>query len=197
MSDGLYSREAEVVQRAIACLRAEPDSSLVAELEAKQRAAATGLEWYGITKGVFDDFLVSRRLSDETRAALREAARAVRVIYGDAKRRRDLSPGWRWGAVLAGLYLLVAVPCAALYLLDRHEHSIPMFILSRASFPMRYLLFDVLRTLTAPIGQLPHGEALSLGLLVMHSALLYFVLGWGAGWMAARRARTRRTPRSQ
>jgi hypothetical protein len=82
MPESPYKREVEIVQRAIGLLRSEADARLIAELEADQRAAGTGLEWYGITKGVFERFLGSRSLSDETRAALQDAVHAVRVIYG-------------------------------------------------------------------------------------------------------------------
>jgi len=86
MSDGPYKREVEVVQRAIARLRSEGDPRLIAELEEEQRAAATGLEWYGITKGAFERFLASCPLSADTRAALQDGVHAVRVIYGSATR---------------------------------------------------------------------------------------------------------------
>jgi hypothetical protein len=64
MPETPYKREVEIVQRAIARLRSETDSRLIAELESEQLAAGTGLEWYGITKGVFERFLASRVLSD-------------------------------------------------------------------------------------------------------------------------------------
>lgn len=81
MSEGPYRQEVEVVQRAIALLEAEADTSLITELKEEQLAAATGLEWYGITRSVFERFLAERRVSDETRAALKKGVRAVRVIY--------------------------------------------------------------------------------------------------------------------
>ena len=84
MPEKLYKREVERVQWAITRLRAENDLRLIAELEDEQLAAGTGLEWYGITKGVFERFLAARSLSEETRTALLEAIHAVRVIYGSA-----------------------------------------------------------------------------------------------------------------
>lgn len=68
MPESPYKREVEIVQRAISRLRSETDFRLIAELEDEQRAAGTGLEWYGITKTIFERFLVSRSLSDETRS---------------------------------------------------------------------------------------------------------------------------------
>lgn len=49
MAESPYQREAAIVQQAIAWLRSEADPNLIAELEEEQRAAGTGLEWYGIT----------------------------------------------------------------------------------------------------------------------------------------------------
>jgi hypothetical protein len=80
----IYKREVEIVQRAIRRLRSETDPRLIAEVEDEQLAAGTGLEWYGITKSVFERFLASRPLSGETRAALQEAIHAICVIYGSA-----------------------------------------------------------------------------------------------------------------
>lgn len=85
MPESLYARELELVHLAIASLRAEPDPGLVRELEYEQLAAGTSLEWYGITKGVFESFLASRPLSEGTRAALKDGIHAVRVIYGSAE----------------------------------------------------------------------------------------------------------------
>lgn len=85
MPESPYAQEVQVVQRAIAALRAEPDPSLIRELEEEQRAAGTSLEWYGITKSVFERFLASRPFADETKAALRAGVHAVRVIYGSEK----------------------------------------------------------------------------------------------------------------
>jgi hypothetical protein len=85
MPDSAYAQEVQVVQRAIALLRAEADPSLIRELEEEQRAAGTGLEWYGITKSVFERFLASHRFSEQTRAALSSGVHAVRVIYGSEK----------------------------------------------------------------------------------------------------------------
>jgi hypothetical protein len=85
MPQSLYAREVECVQKAIGLLRDERDASLIRELEEEQLAAGTSLEWYGITQGAFERFLASRPLSEETRAALRDGVRAVRVIYGSEK----------------------------------------------------------------------------------------------------------------
>jgi hypothetical protein len=85
MPETLYAREIELVQKAIGLLRAEDDSSLIRELEQEQLAAGTNLEWYGITKSVFERFMTSRPLSDATRAAVRDGVHAVRVIFGNEK----------------------------------------------------------------------------------------------------------------
>ena len=85
LPESLYAREVELVQRATAALRAEPDPGLIRELEHERMAAGTSLEWYGITKSVFESFLASRPLSEGTRAALKDGIHAVRVIYGSAE----------------------------------------------------------------------------------------------------------------
>ncbi len=103
--------------------------------------------------------------------------------------------GFKWGLIFAGLYLLVCIPCTAVYLVDRHEYSIPFFIVYVASFPTHFLIFQVLRPLTLPLERLPYGEALGLSILLALTALLYFLIGQSAGWVVqslAARARSRR-----
>jgi hypothetical protein len=81
MPDGPYAEEVQIVQKAIARLKEEPDTSLIKELEEEQLAAGTNLEWYGITASVFERFLESRELSRQTRIALKNGVDAVRVIF--------------------------------------------------------------------------------------------------------------------
>ena len=84
---------------------------------------------------------------------------------------------FRWGLVLAFAYLLVAVPCAAVYLADRHEHCIPMYIVYFLSFPVHFLLFDVLRPQTIFIERLPCGETVAISVWLALTAAFYFVVG--------------------
>lgn len=81
MPKSLYAEEVKTVQRAIAQLKEEPDKGLSKELDDEQRAAGTNLEWYGITKGVFERFLESRELSNQTQSALKDGIKAVIVIF--------------------------------------------------------------------------------------------------------------------
>lgn len=77
-----YANEVQIVRDAIERLRHEQDQSLISELEEEWKAASTGLEFYGITSGVFKHFLATRVLEPETRVALHAGVRAVRVIFG-------------------------------------------------------------------------------------------------------------------
>ena len=89
----------------------------------------------------------------------------------------------KWGFLFAGLYLLVSVPCAVLYQTHRHEYSIPMLIVSYASFPVHFIIVDVLRPFTAHIERWPHGEIWFLSMLLGVTTLLYFFLGQSLGWV--------------
>jgi hypothetical protein len=77
----MYEKEVEAVQSAIAALRSEGDPLLIQELEQVQAAAATGLEYYGITKGILESFLRNKDLANSTRAAIKKAINAVVVMY--------------------------------------------------------------------------------------------------------------------
>ena len=107
---------------------------------------------------------------------------------------------FKWGIVFAGTYLNVAIPCAAIYLGDRHEYSIPALIVIFSSYPVYFILFWVLRPLTLPLERLAHGETLILAILLLSTALFYFGAGQSVGWLfrrAARRARPRREAMEQ
>jgi hypothetical protein len=82
MAGFLYEQEVQIVHRAIALLREEEDQSLIRDLETEQRAASTGLEWHGITSGVFQQILATSRITPATREALKAGVRAVRAIFG-------------------------------------------------------------------------------------------------------------------
>jgi len=96
---------------------------------------------------------------------------------------------WKWGTWFAGIYLLVSTPCAIAYLLDRHEYSIPGFIVYYASLPTEFLLFQVFHPMMPHLERLPHGEALVLFVQLVVSTGLYFVVGQGIGRVVRRFAR--------
>jgi hypothetical protein len=101
-------------------------------------------------------------------------------------RKAGLSHGYqslKWGILCAGIYLLVSIPCAGVYLADRHEYSIPLFIIYFASFPTHFVMFQVLRPVTLPLERLPHGETWGLLILLVFTALLYFFIGQCGGWL--------------
>ena len=77
----MYEKEVEAVRAAVAALRSESDPRLVQELQEEQAAAATGLEYYGITKSVLERFLRDKALSKSTKAAIRQAINAVVAMY--------------------------------------------------------------------------------------------------------------------
>ena len=84
------------------------------------------------------------------------------------------------------MYALIALIASALYLTDRQEYSIPLFVVVYLSYPVYFLLFDLLKPHTAFIERLPGGELIGLALLILLTAALYFVLGqWMcSGWRA-------------
>ena len=77
----MYEKEVEAVRAAVAALRSESDPGLVQELQEELAAAATGLEYYGITKSVLERFLRDKALSKSTKAAIRQAINAVVAMY--------------------------------------------------------------------------------------------------------------------
>jgi hypothetical protein len=77
----MYEKEVKIVRKAVEALESEGDLSLIQELKDEQAAAATGLEYYGITKKAFEKFLAESTLSVPTRGALHKAIEAVRAMY--------------------------------------------------------------------------------------------------------------------
>ncbi len=134
-------------------------------------------------------------MASDERSGLMMRERAQVQVQQDKTGKSHSLRRLKWGIVFAGLYLLVCIPCTAAYLVDRHEYSIPLFTVYLASFPMHYLIFQVLRPFTLPLERLPYGEALGLSILLALTALLYFLIGQSAGWVVqslAARARSRR-----
>jgi hypothetical protein len=88
---------------------------------------------------------------------------------------------WRrrygWGCCLGGTYLVVALLSAAAHFADRHEYSIPLFVLVYASYPVYWVLSEPLKPQFVVLERLPQGEAIGLVILVGLTTLLYFGAG--------------------
>jgi hypothetical protein len=77
----MYEKEIRIVENAIEALKSEADASLIIELDKERSAAGTGLEYYGITKSVFEKFFKEKALSRQTKLALKKGIIAVTEIY--------------------------------------------------------------------------------------------------------------------
>lgn len=76
----MYHEQARIVKAAIEALQSEAPS-LFEELKAEQKAAATGLEYYGITASKFSESVERNAVTEETKSKLRAGIRAVQLIY--------------------------------------------------------------------------------------------------------------------
>jgi hypothetical protein len=81
---------------------------------------------------------------------------------------------FRWGLLFASVYSLIALSCYILYVRDRHEYSIPLFIFGYISFPV-YVVFEVFRPFI--ITYLDRNEVVSVTVIVFLTAIVYFCLG--------------------
>jgi hypothetical protein len=81
---------------------------------------------------------------------------------------------FRWGLLFAFVYSLIALSCYILYVRDRHEYSIPLFIFGYISFPV-YVVFEVFRPFI--ITYLDRNEVVSVTVIVFLTAIVYFCLG--------------------
>lgn len=84
---------------------------------------------------------------------------------------------YRLGIYFAGIYLVVAVLSTAAYLADKHEYSIPMFVVVYASFPVYWILSEIFRPQMAFLERLPQGELVGFVILIGLTTLLYFGVG--------------------
>ena len=89
----------------------------------------------------------------------------------------------RLGIWFAGSYLVVAVLSNVAYMIDRHEYSIPLFVLVYASFPVYWIGTEVLKPQMAFMEQLPQGELIGFAILVGLTAWLYFGVGQGLAYI--------------
>jgi len=77
----MYDEQVKIVEEAVKALADEPDTTLIRDLKDEQTAAATGLEYYGITRMVFERFLRERQLQATTQKKLWNAIKAVRFMF--------------------------------------------------------------------------------------------------------------------
>jgi len=89
--------------------------------------------------------------------------------------RQGILRRFRWGVLFALVYLVTAVVSYFLYRADRHEYSIPMFVLIYSSYPVYIILLEVLRSIYS------YSEALFVSLILFFSAVLYFAIGQAVG----------------
>jgi hypothetical protein len=82
---------------------------------------------------------------------------------------------FRWGLLFASVYSLIALSCYILYVRDRHEYSIPLFIVVCLSFPVYVVFAEVLRPFL--ITYLDHNEAVFVMVIIFLTAIVYFCLG--------------------
>jgi len=75
-----FENESEEIASAIVFLNLEAPK-LGSALQDEQKAAATSLEYYGITKSVLERYLAEQKLSAELNTKLRDAIAAVIRIY--------------------------------------------------------------------------------------------------------------------
>lgn len=91
--------------------------------------------------------------------------------------KKAFLPCLRWGIFFASAYLFITLPSSIIYLADRHEYSIAFFIVYYLSFPVHFVLFELLRPYTIFIERLPHGGVIGIAVLLFITAILYFGLG--------------------
>jgi hypothetical protein len=84
---------------------------------------------------------------------------------------------YRLGIYFASSYLVVALLSTAAYLADKHEYSIPMFVVRYASYPVYWIQYDVFRPQLAFVERLPQGELIGFAILIGLTTLLYFAVG--------------------
>lgn len=97
---------------------------------------------------------------------------------------------YRWGLCAGSLYLGVALLSIAAHLADRHEYSLPLFVLVYASFPVYWLQAEVFKPQMAFLAGLPQGELIGFAILVGLTTPLYF----GAGQLLRCLVRSRKPP---
>ncbi len=84
---------------------------------------------------------------------------------------------YRLGIYFACIYLVVSVLSTAAYLADKHEYSIPLFVVVYASFPVYWILSEIFRPQMAFVERLPQGELVGFVILIGLTTLLYFGVG--------------------
>ena len=141
-------------------------------------AGIEGLEWYFM----FIDFSIfGLFISVSITLIIIPSIRLIKFMRASSPKKQSLLGHLRWGILLSSLYFVVALSCFVIYLSNRHENSIPMFIFYYASYPLYVVGAFLLRIVrhSCLMFIIPLRKIMPFLIILFFTTVLYFWVGQG------------------
>lgn len=111
--------------------------------------------------------------------------RLIKVMKASSPGKQSLLGHLRWGILFSLVYFIVALSCYLIYLSNKHEYSIPMFIFYYSSYPVYVVCTLLLRILQHSRLMFFHYymELMPIPTILFFTTVLYFWVGQGPAYM--------------
>lgn len=111
--------------------------------------------------------------------------RLIKVMKVSSPGKQSLLGHLRWGILFSLVYFIVALSCYLIYLSNKHEYSIPMFIFYYSSYPVYVVCALLLRILQHSRLMFFHYymELMPIPTILFFTTVFYFWVGQGLAYM--------------
>jgi hypothetical protein len=145
-------------------------------------AGIEGLEWYII----FPCFSgVGLLISVPIILVIIPLIRLIRNLKESSAGKPSVLGHLRWGILFALVYFIVALSCYLIYLSNKHEYSIPMFIFYYASYPVYVVCALLLRIVQHSCFMFfyYYKKLMPITTILFFTTVFYFGVGQGLAYM--------------
>jgi len=110
--------------------------------------------------------------------------RLIKVMKASRPGKQSLLGHLRWGILFSLVYFIVALSCYLIYLSNKHEYSIPMFIFYYSSYPVYVVCALLLRILQHSRLMFfdYYMELIPIPTILFFTTVLYFWIGQGLAY---------------
>jgi len=111
--------------------------------------------------------------------------RLIKVMKASSPGKQSLLGHLRWGILFSLAYFIVALSCYLIYLSNKHEYSIPMFIFYYSSYPVYVVCALLLRILQHSRLMFFHYymKIMPIPAILFFTTVVYFWIGQGLAYM--------------
>ena len=149
-------------------------------------AGIEGFEWYIMFLFCFSALGLS--ISVPITLVTIPLIRFIRNLKESGAGEPSVFSNLRWGILFSTIYFVVALSCYLIYLSNKHEYSIPMFIFYYSSYPVYTACIFLLRVLRDSHGLFYYyySRMMPVPTILFLTTALYFWMGQGIAYMFGR-----------